>query len=1048
MINKIEFQFDDKLEYQLHAVESTVNLFKGLPQKSDSLYKICRKGELDYAELSPIRNPSISENTKLLANLNAVQYTNDLFADTDIGSKNFTIEMETGTGKTYVYLRTILALHKEYDFKKFIIVVPSIAILKGVKKSIEQLKKHFEGLFNIDVEKYSSIDAKSTSEVLSKFVESTDLSILIMNTQLFNKENNILRKENENGQIVWDEMKRIRPIVIMDEPQKMEGSEKKASKTLEALDYLEPLFFLRYSATHKQLFHQIYKLDSFDAYSKKLVKRIQVKTVNGIPDKNFPFIRYVQFTKDLKAQIEIFSQEQGGLIKNKIFNVENNASLSELSGNLSQYENMRVIEQPHKEKNLKISFGNTTIELEQGESHNGFTEKQCIEIQIHLAIKNHFEKQFAILDSGKKIKAITLFFIDAVKNVRDPEQEDGRGEYLRIFDKKYSEYISSNKDKIEKYADYFKGYDNVLQVREGYFAVDKNKSVQEVEYDKKGENVKTKSQEDIDRGVQLILDKKDELISFEEPLSFIFSHSALREGWDNPNVFTLCTLKRGSNEIAKKQEIGRGLRLPVDIKGKRCLDSSINELTVIANDSYEHFSETLQKDYNEESNFKVHEITPDILRITLVNAGVPEAKITPELVTVLKKEFVENDICDNKNILKNEENLGERLYDIFFEDETLQEHKQKIVEEFKKAMKKRGSKRIEIKNGDIEHPTNEMRSFFKEESFYKFFIQLSNYLKKRTFYKSKIDKDDFIQKCVDAINLELTNFSTKQSFSVTESKGKFIEVGSFELEKTGEPKSIPVGIKAAKKSDFEIINYIMYHTMLPRLAIIKIMQKIEKRVALNFQDILEKVSQIIKKQLDSSKGSAVTEYETIDKFELDKELIFALDEILESDLTQEKKEKFLFEAKAKSNALNKYYKFDSEGEKKFALQLEKNDNILLFTKLKKGGFVIDTPHGNYTPDWAIICKEDGVKDPNIGIYFIVETKADKKWDDLSDVEKHKIRCAKLHFKAIDNLITYDWVNSYKDFTNKFNVKEYEYTDAFNAAIDNEGLEAADSAEFN
>ena len=535
MSNKIIFQFDDNLEYQKKAVKSVVELFRGLPKEVGSIYAE-KTIKTRITEKDPVRNIDIVKGNKLLQNLKKVQLRNGLFTD-EISYRNherdFTVEMETGTGKTYVYLRTILELHKEYGFKKFMIVVPSIAIRKGVEKSIKQLTDHFKRLYNVDLSKYSFIyDSNNLGKMSSNFVESNDLSICVLNIQAFNRDSAKIRKDDEYGRVLWNDIKFIRPIVLIDEPQKIEGTVKKKSQSLKAIDELEPLFTLRYSATHKNLYNQVYKLDSYEAYKKDLVKKIQVKTVNGVISKDYPYIRYTHFTKDLKARIEMFSQIQGESIRFKSFDVENGVSLYELSGGLSQYKDIFIAEQPNKVKPLKIASNNENIELELGESNKKLENKEIIRIQIRLAIKNHFEKQFEILDEGRKIKGLTLFFIDEVKKVRDNDAEDRRGEYLKIFDEEYVMAIEKYKGKIEKYKNYFPNYENVNLVREGYFALDKKKN--EVEVDDwnsdKGESaVKTKSQEDIDRGIELILEKKDELISFNEPLAFIFSHSALRE---------------------------------------------------------------------------------------------------------------------------------------------------------------------------------------------------------------------------------------------------------------------------------------------------------------------------------------------------------------------------------------------------------------------------------------------------------------------------------------------------------------------------------------
>lgn len=1021
MAKKINFQFDDELDYQIKAIKSTVDLFKGIPQKIDTIY--CHTRTRKFGEGDPIRNENIITNSRLLENLKKVQLENGIFTDNDLQDKNFTIEMETGTGKTYVYLRTILELYKTYDVKKFMIVVPSVAIRKGVEKSIEQLVGHFQGLYGIDISKHSFVyDSKNLKRISSSLVESTDLSICIINIQAFNSDTNNIRKDDEYGQILWNDIKAIKPVIIIDEPQRIEGQKGKKSKSLEALDDLEPLFTLRYSATHKKLYNQIYKLDSYDAYKNNLVKNIAVKTVNSAVEKDFPYVRYISFTKDLKAKIEIFTQKQGDTIRFKTFTVDGNTSLEDLSGGLAQYKNMRIAENPHKEKPLLISTNNYDFTLNLGESNNGFDDMQAIRIQIRLAINNHFDKQLKLIEDNKNIKALTLFFIDAVKNIRDDSRDDGRGDYLRIFDEEYQNFITENKDKIEKYKEYFKNYDDILAVREGYFSVDKNNKPIEIEYNAKDGNPKAKSQEEIDKAVSLILEKKDELISFDEPLCFIFSHSALREGWDNPNVFTICTLKNGSSEIAKKQEIGRGLRLPVDTSGVRCLDSNINELTVIANDSYDNFSRMLQKDFNENMNFNENEVTANILQTALVKAGVPKNKITSELVDIFKQELEKNKVFDSKNMLKNNpKKTMEIIENLEFTNETLQEHGINLKEQFVKLMTEKGSKRITITNKDNPPIHNEIRAFVSEDEFGKLYTNLYSGLKKRTIYKCNIKKDEFIKSTIIEINEYLKNFSDKVKVEVTSSKGGFSDVGAFELNK-GNPTEDEVDniLTIIPKTDFEIVNYIMYHTMLPRLAIFKILKGIEKREALNYTDKLEEITEKISELLTNEKANSVMSYEIIDGYELKEDHIFAVDTITDEDLAYEWK---VFQANPnRKSALNEYYKLDSEGEKSFAESLEQNMNVVLFTKLKKGGFVIDTPYGKYSPDWAVICKEN-TNDDKLGVYFIIETKYNKKEEDLSDVEKRKIKCGILHFKAVSEITKFDWVNSYEDFKNKFGVKD-------------------------
>lgn len=1028
MSKRITFQFEDDLDYQMQAIRSTVELFRGLSRHVDGVYRYSRI--YDMTQGNPIRNNDIVVGSRLLENLRKVQLSNDLFADNVLADgNNFTIEMETGTGKTYVYLRTILELYKEYGFSKFMVVVPSIAIRKGVEKSMEQLADHFKRLYNIDIGKHSFIyDSNNPKQISSRLVESNDLSICVLNIQAFNKDTNKIRKEDEYGQNLWEDIKYIKPIVIIDEPQKIEGTVKKKSKSLVAIEELKPLFTLRYSATHKQLYNQIYKLDSYAAYQKDLVKKIVVKTVYGVIPKDYPYVRYLAFTSDLKAKIEIFSQDQGGIIRFKTFNIGGGASLEELSGGLSQYKDYRIAEEPHKLKPLSVATKEGFFGLELGHSNHEIEKNEAVRIQIRLAIQNHFTKQLNIIRSGRKIKALTLFFIDAVDKVRDDSVPDGRGEYLRIFDEEYKKYVTTHKHELEMNKEYFPDYMNVQAVREGYFARDKKNNAVDVEgwdssVDDSDVKLKAKSQEDIDRGISLILEKKDELISFEEPLAFIFSHSALREGWDNPNVFTLCTLKAGGSDIAKKQEIGRGLRLPVDNTGNRCIDRRINELTVIANDYYDHFASALQKDFNDNMHFVKDEVTADILIETLKSAGIPEEKISPKLVDTLKEELVSVGVMNTDNVLKgSSQQITKTLDNMVFVDDTLNEHALLIKQQFKELMVQKGTRKIEITNGDNVPYDNGVRAYVTQGEFEKIYLGLRKNLMQRSIYRFKIDKDKFIDDCIFQINQSLLFKKVKNEYKVETGRAKFNTSQMFVMEELAYgDKELEVEISSDPKSDFEIANFIMYHTMLPRLAIFKILQGVTKRELLNNQDILDEVTQLIKGILNDTKASNITSYEMINGYELDERNIFELDTITEADFEQEWR---VFKAKSdRSSAMNEYYKLDSEGESKFAHKLENNENVLLFTKLKKGGFVIDTPYGNYSPDWAVVCRKEALKDPSIGIYFIVETKAGKTWADLTDVEKNKIHCGELHFKAVSDDTKFDWVNGYEDFVNKFGVAD-------------------------
>ena len=1036
MNDKIRFQIEE-LEYQEQAVNSVIDLLSGVDRQSvSSIYSTARK-QGSFFNARPEANVRFSSTSRLLNNLQGIQYRNGLFKDLSIVGNipQFTIEMETGTGKTFVYLETILRLWSEFggQFKKFIIVVPSNPILLGVKKSIETFADYFKPRFNnIDLTQHFFVfDKNVTPEtVTSKLIESTDLSIMIITNHSFNKESNRLRKESEGGVVIWDDIKDIAPIVIIDEPQKMDGNGKKKSASLAAVEELNPPMILRYSATHKNLYNPLFKLDSYDAYKRELVKGIKVTTIHSLTPKSYPYVRYVKFdTKSLRAVIEIFHKEQGKDIRCMKFDVDNNASLEELSGGLPQYHNWYISAQPRKNDDLQISTDTGDVMyIAEGKSNDEVDHDVAVEKQMEIAIKAHIKKQAEILQSGKKIKVLTLFFVDSVSKVRSNDG-DGRGVYLKMFDRVF-ERIRSQPNLIEysvlnQYPREFSILNPdtpVESIREGYFAVDKNHKIVDVEgwnSDVSDEEVslKAKAQEDVDRGIDLILNKKDELISFDEPLSFIFSHSALREGWDNPNVFVLVTIKETGSDIAKKQEVGRGLRLPVDVNGVRCYDSSINELTIVANDYYDHFADSLQDDYNASSGFNKEEVTADIIKKAIIDAGVPEEKVEAAY-DAFKRELCASDYVkidrSGKIIMQKSD---EDFRNIQFNDPILMEHAPKIKESFINAMKDKGSKKIEIANGDEPPFENGVQKYISESAFYSMYQKLLAILQKRSVYKYKLDKDKFITSVTQEIEYHLRRKNDFIQFEVTQAEVDFND--SRKMKMSGVQKMIEDSeshtITYEARPLFDLVNIIMANTMLPRLAIIKIINGLsaDARNKINNQDYLEETIKVINNKLKEFKSKEFITAELIEGVSVLEKDIFEVDKIVnESEI------KYLFTPKPSNRrAMNLKYKFDSDGELKFAKALDEDPNVLLYTKLKKGGFVIETPAGNYSPDWAIVYQKT---EDTFAMYFIAETKWDKEKGNLSEDEIIKINCAKKHFEAVDKsvseIVKYAWVNSYKNPT--------------------------------
>ena len=907
-----------------------------------------------------------------------------------------------------------------------------------MEKSIEVFKEKFaEDYDGIDITKHTIIYDANMKDPVGKirddFINKNGLSILVINTQAFNSKNNRLRDKDAEinllGISAWEEMKFINPIIIIDEPQKFDGGkDKDFTKTMEAIYATKPRFILRYSATHRKNLNVVYRLDSYDAYENELVKRIRVKTVKRRIPKDYPYIKFRGITKDLNAKIEILHKDPGKEPKIRTIDVnKSSGDLYELSGDLKQYKGMRIAENPRVDaKVLKIDNNGRIIEFKEGEEDIPFTEADIIRYQMEIAIESHLDQQFKLLNAGKEIKALSLFFIDEVAKVRGKDGEDG--EYFKLFDEVYEKIINrpEYKEQFGKYSDYFKNYEDVRAVRQGYFAIDKNQKVAKLDESRlEKENWRKAEREAIANGIELILEKKEELLSFETPLAFIFSHSALREGWDNPNVFTLCTLKKSDNEIAKKQEIGRGLRLPVDIYGERHKDIEYNVLTVVANSSYDEFSKSLQKSYNEDTGFDKEKVDINVAYEVFKKAGLREEVIDSELATEFITELRNNGIIDKNNKLKKD--ISTKLENLEFENEELNSHVIKLREKIVEVMDEKGSKRISIENGDEDEVKNTWNSFINEEGFKEIVFNLKDRLELRSYYKVKIDDDVFIDEAIDNINKEFKYRELDEQYlTIEEAIERRDRIQGFGMDRLRpEERLIEAEKIKIERTKFEVVDYIMEATDLPRKALGRIYDEVEKKHLFNSQENLDLGVQIVKSTLINHVSKNPIEYDLIKEYKLDDKRIFEMDTIINTEIGDAKKYMYPLDPinDSTKRGMNKYYKFDSKGELEFAQKLDADKNVKLFTKLYKGGFVIDTPYGNYTPDWAIVYEnEDGKQE----LYFIVETKFQKDKENLTGVEKLKIKCGMAHFEAVSEqaklLTKFNWVNSYNDFRRKEGLK--------------------------
>ncbi len=569
--------FEPNLQFQLDAINSVVHLFEGQPMEESIMdFNLQEKGTFDFVD--GVANRLLISDEQLLSNLQKVQEENEISISSNLNGMNFSIEMETGTGKTYVYLRTIYELNKQYSFKKFVIVVPSVAIREGALKNLEITHKHFQNLYDHIPVHYQVYDSGKIS-ALRGFATGNNIEILVINIDAFAKDENIINKPNDklNGKLPIEFIRSANPIVIVDEPQNMETDKRKT-----AIDNLNPLCTLRYSATHKNTYNLIYSLNPVKAYDLGLVKQIEVDSVIEENSSNDAFVAVETITPTktkVTAKLSIHINDKNGVTKKSV-TVKAGDDLYKLSKEREVYRNGYIVEEIDA-SNQCISLSNGNV-LYAGTTQGALTD-EVMKFQMQKTIEEHLKKELKLQSKG--IKVLSLFFIDRVANYRQYTQDDNpeQGKFARWFEEIYTELIQKNAYKtLNRY--------DVAAIHNGYFSQDKKGKLK----DTSGETLAD------DDTYSLIMKDKEKLLNINNPLRFIFSHSALREGWDNPNVFQICTLNETKSEMKKRQEIGRGLRLAVDSEGKRIYDSNVNRLTVIANEAYGDFAKALQQEIEDD----------------------------------------------------------------------------------------------------------------------------------------------------------------------------------------------------------------------------------------------------------------------------------------------------------------------------------------------------------------------------------------------------------------------------------------------------------------
>ena len=986
----MKLHFEDDLDYQKAAIESVVSLFKG-QEISRSEFTVTFRPEskpnmslgMEESQLG-IGNRLLLVDEEIEDNLRKVQLQNGLRPTDKLASGDFTVEMETGTGKTYVYLRTIFELNKNYGFTKFVIVVPSVAIKEGTYKTLQITQEHFEGLYpKAKGYEYFLYDSSKLGQVRN-FATSSNIQIMVTTVGAINKkEVNNLYKENENtgGEKPIDLVRATNPIIIVDEPQSVDGG--LTGKGKEALSAMNPLCTLRYSATHIEKHHMTFRLDAVDAYERGLVKQIEVASLQIDSGSNKPYIR-LESTHNRKgsitAKIEMDVQ-RGKNIRREILTVEDGDDLEQIS-NRAIYEDMQIgtINCGKDNESIEVKGDGFDQELRPGEAIGGVDPDQIKRLMLKRTIKEHFDKELTFAANEQPIKVLSLFFIDSVEHYRQYD-EDGnivKGKYAVMFEEEYRKLAKS-----AEYQSLFKEIDletDAAEVHNGYFSIDK-----------KGRSVETaennqSNRDNAERAYNLIMKEKEALLSLDTKLKFIFSHSALKEGWDNPNVFQICTLRDMGSERERRQTLGRGLRLCVDQSGLRLRGNEINTLTVIATENYEKFAENLQKEIEQDTGIRfgiVEEHQFADIRVTS-ESGEPVAlgfDQSKEIWQFLKDQ----DYVDAKG--KVQDSLRAVLKDGNFElpDDIKQklalEHgdaQADLIDSDIQAVLRKLSGKLDIKNADDRRTIRTREAVLESEEF----RLLWERIKYKTTYRVNFDNLKLLNDCAEAIRKCPPITKTRAQFRKAD-----ISIGKGGL---GVKETSTSGYTTIHEDDIElpdIITDLQDKTQLTRKSIVQILRESRR-----LQDFLRNPQQFMDycaEAINRTKRLALVD--GIKYTKIGDEHFYA-----QELFQQEELKGYLKNTLETQKSVYTHVVYDSGGvEKTFAEDLERNERVKVYAKLPTW-FKVPTPLGTYNPDWAVVVEDDGEEK----FYFVVETKGSTWWDDLRHLEGAKIKCGERHFEEV------------------------------------------------
>lgn len=1007
-------------KFQADAAKAVVDVFAGQPYLTPTYmmdrgatYQMSITDDVDFTGWSNQRIVPELNDHLILEHLQKIQRANQIAPSNKLEGRsegfNLTIEMETGVGKTYTYIKTMYELNRAYGWSKFIIVVPSIAIREGVYKSFEMTQEHFAEEYGKKI-RFFIYNSTQLTEI-DRFASDSSINVMIINSQAFNAKGKDARRiymklDEFRSRRPIDIIAKTNPIMIIDEPQSVEGKQ-----TKENLKQFNPMLTLRYSATHKSdsIYNMVYRLDAMEAYNKRLVKKIAVKGITetgSTATDSYLYLESINLSKgDPTATLQFEMKTASGVPKKKSKIVKEGDNLYDYSNGLEEYRNGFVVSHIDG-RDDSVEFING-IKIYAGDVVGAVDEDQLRRIQIRETILSHLQRERQLFYKG--IKVLSLFFIDEVANYReyDDAGQPTNGKYAVMFEEEYEDILNNMQLAIGE-DDYIKYLHSIpaTKTHAGYFSVDgKGKMINSKVGKKETTSDDVSAYELIMKNKELLLDRDPK----KSPVRFIFSHSALREGWDNPNVFQICTLKQSSSDVRKRQEVGRGLRLCVNQDGER-MDvnalgndvHNVNVLTVIASESYDSFAKGLQTELAEAVADRPKKVTPELFVDRLVvDAQGNEFMITSEVASAIHYDLILNGYINK---------LGE-LTDKYYDDKANGEVK--IAEEAKGFENEVIGIIDSIYDSKVMQPENARSNNIElqvddEKLAMPEFKALWSKINSKSVYVVDFDTDELIRKSIASLDSKLR--VSKIFFRVEsgamdsiKSKDDLTSGTSFVKEESG---SYGVSIEANSNVKYDLIGKLVDETGLTRKAIIAILQGIQPSVFNQFKDNPEEFISKAAQLINDQKATAIIEHITYD----------VLDEKYGTEIFTEPtiKGRLGVNAMKAKKHLYDHIVYDSTNERDFATDLDTNTDVAVYVKLPDG-FYISTPVGHYNPDWAIAFYEGNVKH----IYFVAETKGSMNSMQLRLIEESKIHCAREHFKAISNgNVVYDVVDSYKSLLEK------------------------------